>query len=330
MPPKVLITGATGFIGSHLVGELLSRKWNVVCLVRKESRTSFLNRFPVTLKQVEIDDCPALEQAVTGMEYIFHLAARIRPAPKKVYDQANYHFTRNLCQACLSAKSHLKRFVYVSSIAAAGSSPVGKIRDESSKSEPTSEYGRSKLRGEEAVREVWDLIPCTIIRPPNVYGPRQQETELLVRLLKKRILPVLKNHEKNTTLIYIKDLIRGMLQAALSNKAAHEIYYLTDENLYSWREILLKMKDQILGTKKVIPLYENIIYSAAFITDMLRKTKLVNLYFGRKIWNAMVNTSWLFRSQKAANDFGFIPSYSLEKGLKETAAYYNNTDPGCA
>ena len=91
---------------------------------------------------------------------------------------------------------------------------------------------------------------------------------------------------KNTNLIYVKDLVKGMHQAALSTKAAHEVYYLTDGNLYSWREILFKMKDQILGTKKVLPVYEKMIYTAAFITDMLRKTRLVNLYFGRKIWNA--------------------------------------------
>lgn len=322
MPPKVLITGATGFIGSHLVEELLSLNWDVVCLVRKKSRTVYLERYPVTLRQIEVDDVSALDQAVFDREYIFHSAARIRSAPKEVYNRANVQFTRNLCRACLSARPRIKRFVYISSIAAAGPSTEGKILDESSSPEPTSEYGRSKLRGEDAVREIWDLIPCTIIRPPNVYGPRQQETELLIKLLQKRILPVLKSHAKNTTMIYVRDLVNGMIQAALSDSAAHNIYYLTDKNVYSWREILFQMKKQVLGKKIYLPLHENLIYAAAFLTDMLRKTKLVNVYFGRKIWNSMVNTSWLFSSKKASQDFGFNPSYSLEKGLKETFFYY--------
>jgi len=326
MLPKVLITGATGFIGSHLVEELLSLNWDVTCLVRKKSRTSYLERFPVNLKQIEVDDISALEQAVLNKEYIFHLAARIRSAPKDIYDRANVQFTRNLCRASLQANSRIKRFVYVSSIAAAGPSQKGNILDESSPPEPTSEYGRSKLRGEEAVREIWDLIPCIIIRPPNVYGPRQQETELLIKLLQKRILPVLKTRTKNTTLIYVRDLVKGMIQAALSETAPHNIYYLTDQNLYSWREILFQMKEQVLGKKIYLPLHENLIYSAAFITDMLKKTKLLNVYFGRKIWNAMVNTAWLFSSKKASQDFGFIPSYSLEKGLKETCSYYRKQD----
>ena len=231
MPPKVLITGATGFIGSHLVEELLSLNWDVVCLVRKKSRTDYLERFPVTLRQIEVDDVSALEQAVFDREYIFHSAARIRSAPKEVYNRANVQYTRNLCRACLRARPPIKRFVYISSIAAAGPSAEGKILDESSPPAPTSEYGRSKLKGEEAVREIWDLIPCTIIRPPNVYGPRQQETELLIKLLQKRILPVLKSHEKNTTMIYIRDLVTGMIQAALSDAAAHNFYYLTDKNV---------------------------------------------------------------------------------------------------
>ena len=322
MPPKVLITGATGFIGSHLVEELLSLNWDVVCLVRKKSRTDYLERFPVTLRQIEVDDVSALEQAVFDREYIFHSAAHIRSAPKEVYNRANVQYTRNLCRACLRARPPIKRFVYISSIAAAGPSAEGKILDESSPPAPTSEYGRSKLKGEEAVREIWDLIPCTIIRPPNVYGPRQQETELLIKLLQKRILPVLKSHEKNTTMIYIRDLVTGMIQAALSDAAAHNFYYLTDKNVYSWREILFMMKERVIGGKIYIPLHENLIYSAAFLTDMLKKTKLVKVYFGRKIWNAMVNTEWLFSSKNASQDFGFDPLYSLEKGLKETCSYY--------
>ena len=322
MPPKVMITGATGFIGSHLVEELLSRNWDVVCAVRKKSRTSFLERFPVTLKQIEIEDESALAEAVLDRDYVFHSAARIRSAPKEVYDRANVQFTRNVCRACLNAKRPIKRLVYVSSIAAAGPSPEGKILDESTPPEPTSEYGRSKLRGEEAVRDIWDLIPCTIIRPPNVYGPRQQETEMLIKLLQKRIFPVLKPHAKNTTLIYVKDLVTGMLQAALSDKTVQKVYYLTDGDLYSWREVLFRMKEQVLGRKMYLPLHENMIFAAAFLTDLLRKTKLVNVYFGRKIWNAMVNTSWLFSSNKAFQDFGFNPSYPLEKGFKETYAYY--------
>ncbi len=316
MPPKVLVTGATGFIGSHLIEEFVYRKWEVFCLIRKESRTSSLSKFPVTLKQVEINDVSALEKTVIGMDYVFHSAARIRAAPKAVYDHANFQFTRNLCQACLKADPHIKRFLYISSIAAAGPSPEGKILDESNPSKPTSEYGRSKLKGEEAVREVWNQIPCTIIRPPNVYGPRQQETELLIKLLQKRIFPVLKKREKNTTLIYVKDLVTGMLQAAFSEKTAHEIYYLTDGNLYSWREVLFRIKDQVLGNKIYLPLHEDLIYAAAFLVDMLRKTKLINVYFGRKIWNSMVNTSWLFSSKKAERDFGFTPSFSLEKGFR--------------
>jgi nucleoside-diphosphate-sugar epimerase len=326
MLPKVLITGASGFIGSHLVEELLLLNWDVTCLVRKKSRTSYLKRFPVSLRQIEIDNISALEQAVFDRDYIFHLAARIRTAPKEVYDRVNFQFTRNLCRACLKAKPRIKRFVYVSSIAASGPSPEGNVLDESSSPEPTSEYGRSKLRGEEAVREIWDLIPCTIIRPPNVYGPRQQETELLIKLLQKRIFPVLKTRTKNTTMIYVKDLVKGMIQASLTDTAAHNIYYLTDQNLYSWREILFQMKEQVLGKKIYLPLYENLIYSAAFVTDMLRKTKLLNVYFGRKIWNTMLNTSWLFSSKKASQDFGFTPSYSLEKGLKETCFYYRKQD----
>jgi len=322
MTLKALITGATGFIGSHLVEALVEQNWSVTCLVRPKSRTDWLENIPVNILRGSVEDGDFLDEAVKNQDYIFHLAARIRSARREVYERANFLFTRNLAQACLRHNPDVKRFVYVSSIAAAGPFNPGEIQDEKRAPAPTSEYGRTKLKGEEAIKELWDRMDATIIRPPNVYGPRQQETELLIKLIRNRIVPLLKSDEKNTTLIYVKDLIKGILEAALSKKANREIYYLTDEMGYSWKEVILTIKKQILDTPFYIPLYEYVIYSTAWLTDVLKSMHLVKSYFGRRAWKAMVQTSWLFSSDKASRDFGFKPEYSLEEGIKETVKYY--------
>jgi len=322
MTLKALITGATGFIGSHLVEALVEQNWSVTCLVRPKSRTGFLENFPVNILRGSVEDENFLAEAVKNQDYIFHLAARIRSTRREVYEQTNFLFTRNLARTCLEQNPDVKRFVYVSSIAAAGPSNPGEIQDEKRAPAPTSEYGRTKLKGEDAIRELWDRMDATIIRPPNVYGPRQQETELLIKLIRKRIVPLLKGDEKNTTLIYVKDLIKGILEAALSKKANREIYYLTDEMGYSWKEVILTIKKQILDTPFYIPLYEYVIYSTAWLTDVLKSMHLVKSYFGRRGWKAMVQTSLLFSSDKASRDFGFKPEYSLEEGIKETVKYY--------
>jgi nucleoside-diphosphate-sugar epimerase len=322
MPITALITGATGFIGSHLVEALVAKNWQVTCLVRPQSRTGFLENFPVNILRGLVDDRDFLTEAVKGQNYIFHLAARIRSARREVYDRANFLFTRDLARACLRENPDVTRFVYVSSIAAAGPSSPGEIQAETRAPAPTSEYGRTKLKGEETIKEMWGRMDSTIIRPPNVYGPRQKETELLIKLIKKRIVPLLKHDKKTTSLIYVKDLVKGILRAAQSTKANREIYYLTDETVYSWKELILTIKKHVLGDSLYIPLHENIITSVAWLTDVLKSTHLVRSYFGRRAWRAMIQTSWLFSSDKAAKDFGFSPEYSLDEGIKETVTYY--------
>lgn len=322
MPFKALITGATGFIGSHLVEALKERNWKVICLIRTTSKPNFLQRLSVPFVVGHAKDLKSLERAVEGQDYVFHLAGQIRPVSHEIYDLANHQFTRNLVQACLNKNPTLKRFVYVSSISAAGPSLPELYSDESHPCAPNSEYGRSKLKGEEAVKEFWHSISATIIRPPNVYGPRQQETELLISLISKRIVPLLREEGETTSLIYVKDLVEGIIQAALSPKSKGQIYYLTDGKGYSWQKIILVIKKYLLGNSFFLPLPESLIYFTAWLSDSLRKTGIVKLPFGRKVWTAMVKTPWLFSSGKAEKDFGFRTNYNLEDGIRATLNYY--------
>ena len=324
MPPSALVTGATGFIGSHLVEALAAKNWRVTCLVRPKSRTHLLQKLPVALIRGSWNDIPILNKAARGQDYVFHLAGRIRSAPKFVYKQANSLFTKNLIHACLEANPNIERFVYVSSISAAGPSPPGIFSNESQTPSPTSEYGRTKLQGEIAVQDVWDRIPSTIIRPPSVYGPRQQETEMLISIISKRIVPILRDETEITSLIYIDDLVRGILQAALSPRAAGQVYYLCNKQGYSWRDLILTLKKHVLGESLFLPLPEEIISFLAWFTDILKSFGIIRIYFGRRVWRAMVQTAWLFSPEKAEKDFGFKPNYSLQEGIKATVEYYKS------
>ncbi len=318
MTSKALITGSTGFIGSHLVESLLSLNYDVTCLIRPKSRIKILSGLPVRFINGDIDDKPSLKKAVHGQDYVFHVAARIRSTHPDIYDRANHQFTKNLALATLNSNPNLKRFVYISSIAASGPSPPGSISDETQICCPTSQYGQSKLRGEEALYAIWDRLPVTIIRPPNVYGPRQTETELLIKLISKRVVPLLKETTGLTSLIYIHDLIEGLIQASLSPQTIGQIYYLTDGTEHSWKNIILTLKDHVLGASLFLPLPEEVIYLSAWIIDILKSTGFVQIYFGRRLWRVMTQTPWIFSSAKARKDFGFRPRYSLQAGLKET------------
>jgi nucleoside-diphosphate-sugar epimerase len=322
MTTKALITGASGFIGSHLTELLLERGWQVTCLLRLKSKMDFLDEKRIHIIRGDMEDIHLLERSVEGQEYVFHLAARIRSTNKAAYDRANHLLTRNLLQACLSKNPGIKRFVYVSSISAAGPSPPGIFVTENDTPSPNSEYGRTKLKGEMVVREKWEDIPATIIRPPNVYGPRLPEVEQIMGLLKKRIVPVLKDRGKVTSLVYFHDLVHGILDAALCPKANKQVYFLTDGEGYSWRDAILAFKKEILGRSVYLPFPERIIVFFAWMTDILKKLGLIKTHFGRRAWRAMVRTTWLFSTEKAKKDFGFQPRYSLQEGIKETVDHY--------
>jgi dihydroflavonol-4-reductase len=320
MPPKALLTGATGFIGSHLLEALVERKWNITCLVRPQSRIDLIKKKPVRILSGQLDDPDILERAVKAQDYIFHLAARIRPAPAEVYENVNHLWTRNLANSCLRSNPGLKRFVYVSTMGAAGPTPSDTFYDETHPPSPESHYGRTKLRGEKAIMEMWDKLPSTIVRPPNVFGARQQETELLIKLIRLRVVPLLKEEGKSTSLIYIKDLIMGIMQASESPTARGQIYYLTDGSGYSWAEIILALKRSILGDSFFFPIPEKLIYSLAWMADLLRFMGFRKLYFGRKIWETMVKTHWLFSSSKARKEFDFHPRFNLITGIQDMLA----------
>ncbi len=317
MPPKALITGATGFIGSHLLESLVEKNWDITCLVRPQSRTEAIQKMPVLIHRGPLDNPDVLERAVEGQDYIFHLAARIRSAPSAVYEMANYGLTKDLAEACVRKNPGIKRFVYISSISVSGPTPPGEYFDEARPPNPASAYGRTKWKGEQVLRKIQDDLPWTIIRPPNVYGARQQETEILIKLIRWRVIPILKEEGESTSLIYIKDLIRGILLASEAPQALGQTYYLTDGKGYSWRNVILTLKKMVIGDAVFLPVYEEIIYSLAWCADILRTIGFRTLYFGRGVWNAMAKTKWLFSSSKATEELNFKPRFSLEAGFKD-------------
>lgn len=176
----ILVTGANGFVGSHLVRYLLELKKReqgddeIVCLVRSTSDLSSLKGLNVKLVLGDLRDPETLRKAVTGARYIFHLGAELYTASKNQFLETNREGTRNLLEAAvIHAKDSLERFLYVSSQAAAGPAPdMVPITEEQSPPPPVSWYAQSKLEAERIVLEHASRIPVTIVRPCSVYGER--------------------------------------------------------------------------------------------------------------------------------------------------------------
>ena len=167
-----LVTGATGFVGSHLVDRLIERGCNVRCLVRKTSNLRFLRHPKIDLAYGGLDGETDWDSVLAGVHTIYHVAGLTFARRAKDYYSVNHKGTEAIVGAALKHRDEIRRFVLISSLAAVGPSRDGSPVTEEIEANPITPYGRSKLMAEEAVWVVKDLLPVTVVRPPAVYGPR--------------------------------------------------------------------------------------------------------------------------------------------------------------
>jgi nucleoside-diphosphate-sugar epimerase len=199
-PIKTLVTGCSGFIGSHLASALIKKGWQVYALVRQTTDTTWLEEQKINLVYGDYTDADSLEKAAAGMDYVFHLGALLNSTKWEHFYRANTLATGNLLAACEKSNPGVKRFVFVSSIAAAGPSGKGQLKNENAPCRPVSLYGKSKMEAEQSVSQYSGRLPVVIIRPPNVLGTRQRELESTLKLVKKRIVPLLGNGDRQTSI----------------------------------------------------------------------------------------------------------------------------------
>ena len=212
---RVLVTGASGFVGSTLCDELTKQGHEVAVLMRKTSSKAHLSHAKVIPVFGDLRDAASLADAVAGAEIIFHVAGVVSAKNREEFFDSNATGTKNLGLAARGSTS-FRRFVYVSSLAAGG---PGENRVESDEPTPISYYGESKLAGEQILREL--KIPSVVIRPPAVYGPRDKGVLTFFQLVNRGILPVLGLDKKNPrrySFVHVDDLVQGILAAAFSKE----------------------------------------------------------------------------------------------------------------
>jgi len=313
---KALVTGANGFIGSHLVDYLLSRGYEVHCLVRITSNLRWIRDHDVTFHYGDCTEKSSLYEAVRGQDYVFHLAGKIKASDWETYYQANTVGTKNLIEVCTEINPDLKRFVYVSSISASGPSVKGVKKTESDPCKPISDYGKSKRLAEQAVESYGKKPEWVIIRPANILGPREHDMISVFILLGKRIKPLIGNGDIQTSICFVQDLVKGIEQAALSRKTIHKTYFITDGYLYSWRQILNAVLKELGMGRFVIPVPHTLIMFIALLSEILARVRGAELLFTRQNILQLRHNYSLYDSSRAFEDFDFSPSMSLETGIR--------------
>ena len=319
---RALVTGATGFIGSHLVEALLQKGVQVRCLVRKTSDLSWLKNLPIEVFRGNCNDKASLEEAVKGVDQVFHLAGVTKAVEEKTYFEVNALGTENLIHACLENNPRLQKFVYVSSQAAAGPCQNGGKKRESDRCEPVSVYGHSKRMGEEFALAHSHEIPLLILRPSAVYGPRDRDIYAFFKLLSKKIKPCLAGQDQHISLCYVQDMIQAILLATEAQESSGEIFFLSDGHDYRLEEVGDIFAQAMGITPFCIRIPEWIVFGIASFSEYLSKLSGKPSLLNKGKVEEMIQKNWVCDITKAKTLLGFEPQFKLSQGAKLTFEWY--------
>jgi len=307
---------------------LASQGNEVFALMRQTASSEFLKNIRYTRITGDIRDQESLNQACKDIDVVVHLAGLTSAKSRDEYFKFNAEGTKNLANAALRSGT-VKRFIYVSSLAASGPSVGLAPKIETDIDYPISQYGESKLRGELYLEEFKGKLPYVILRPPMVYGPRDRNIYLFFKSIQKNWMPILPS--KSTTghkyysAIHVDDLIQSIILALSSTESIFqtgEKFFVSDGNLYTYERIM-GMISEVLKVKPIrlkvpVALVSLIFKGGTWLGKILGR----NLPINDDKLNEMLPDYWICSSQKAFDKLGFKPKFTMETGIPQTAAWY--------
>lgn len=319
---KAFITGATGFVGSHLVDKLLEKNYEVYCMKRKTSSTKWLDGKNVQYVNGDLFSNDILENTIKDMDYIFHVAGVVKAKTKEGFYKGNYEATKNLLEITAKVNPDLKKFVFISSQAAAGPTRTEKPIDENTKPEPITTYGITKLKAEEEVEKYKNKFPVTIIRPPAVFGPRDTEILIYFKTFSKGLNSVIGFDAKYLSLVYVEDLTDGIILAAESEKANGQKYFICLDKAFNWDEIG-SITSKLLGKRAIkIRLPHSVVYSVGYLAELFSTFSKNPATLNLEKCKDITQLKWVCSNEKAKRELGFKNKFSLEEGFKKTIDWY--------
>ncbi|WP_407425870.1 NAD-dependent epimerase/dehydratase family protein [Arcticibacter sp.] len=325
MKKKILITGASGFVGSHLVEAAVKEGFDVFAAIRSSSNIKHLESLPVTWVTLSMSDVKKLtdELAEQRYDFIIHCAGSTKAKTEGDYNYVNAELSRNLATAALDSGIALKKFVFVSSLAALG--PIAYAEPHSISADhpaaPVTGYGKSKLLAEHYLRKI-EGLPLVIVRPTAVYGPREKDIFIILKTINSGLEPYIGRKPQKLSFIYVKDLVKVLLSVLRDEVAPGREYNASDGQVYSKYELAEIMKGITrrrtykfhipIPLVSVIASLLELVYSFRTDSPALNKEKI----------NELNAENWACSIKELEQDLGFIADYPLARGLAETINWY--------
>lgn len=317
---KVLVTGATGFVGSHLAEALRRRGDAVTILARSPRKAAALESLGVRTVPGDLGDTAALARAAQGQDEIYHVAGVVAARSEADFLAANRDGTTNVVAAAQAAGR--PRMVLVSSLAAAGPAPRDRPLQGDESPAPVTAYGRSKLAAEQVVRG--SALPWTIVRPPTVYGPRDREVLKVFRLVRLGVAPVFGDGSQQLSAVHAADLAEALIAAARAGATVGRVYYACHPEVVTSAELVRRIGEAMGRRPTVIPVPAAVGRILLGVTETAARIARQTTILTTDKANEFFQTAWTGDPAALTRDSGWAAAHDLRSGLADTYRWYRS------
>ena len=318
----MLLTGASGFVGSHILDTLREQRLPTAVLLRNTSDTRFVK---AQLREAEVragslSDETSLMRAIEDITHVIHCAGRTKALNIAEFYETNQLGTRNLVCALNKAGRSVERLVHISSLAASGPATAESPAVEDADPRPVSDYGKSKLAGEQEVRTQC-RVPFTILRPPGVYGPRDTGFLSVFKAVKNHLLPQ-PNKAQALSLAYVKDLAQAIVGCMANPAAVGRTYFVASPEIVTGRGLAKEVAVQMKRWTIPCPIPSMILWLVCLwqqaFSQVTRRAQLLNL----QKYAELRAPGWVCSPLKLQRETGLVCGTTLSQGVRETLEWY--------
>jgi len=319
---KVLLTGASGFVGSHILDSLRARGMATAVLLRSTSNKRFIEAHlpQVTVCPGSIGDRQSLDAALRDVTHVIHCAGCVRASRLPEFYEINHTGTRNVVEAMNQRPGQIQRFVHISSLAVGGPATSDRPAREDDPPHPISEYGKSKFAGEQEARQC--KSDFVILRPPAVYGPRDEALLPFFKATKAHVQLRVGSRPLALSLVFVRDLAETTVACLTKAEAVGKTFYVASPEITNAHAMAAEMASQMETWTLKIPLPGAALWPLCVIQDAISRLTGKPSVLGRQKYVELTAPGWVCDPTRLQQELGVVCATRLQTGFAETLAWY--------
>ncbi len=318
---RALITGANGFLGTHLAQRLVRTVEHVRCLVRRSSHAAALAELPLEVMYGDVVEPNSLLPAVKDCDVVFHLAGIRRAPSRELFFEVNAEGTRHLCEA-MALADRRQRLVLCSSLAASGPSTPERPHTEDDPLRPAEWYGESKAEAERIAFAFVGRLEIAVARPPRILGPGDRENLVFFKLVKWGLRLAIGGGPRPLSMVDVDDAVGLLVELGRCPQAVGEAFFVAGRDTTTLEEIQSLVAQQLGVKPRTLPISPKLLRRLAAAADVVSQISGKHLPLNRKLAEQLLAPAWTCSAEKAEARLGFRPSWAVADSIRRSAEWY--------